>query len=152
MKRLNLLLIAVMLVGGMAFAQGKPGKKQTKVTPVERAEKMTERMAKELSLNEQQRSQVNTINLAFLKEMQECKKDKKALEGVCDSKNSARLSKESRADLKKVHRNESKKMKGYMKAARNSRDLKLKEVLTKEQYALYQKNKEEQKAKKESNK
>lgn len=152
MKRLNLFLIAVMLIGGIAFAQGRPGKKQHKVTPVERAEKMTDRMAKELSLNEQQKSQVNAINLAFLKEVQECKKDKKALEGVCNSKNSERLSKESRADLKKVQRNESKKMKEYMKAARNSRDMKLKEVLTKEQYALYQKNKEEQRAKKVSDK
>ena len=53
MKRIAFLMIALFMIGGVVMAQGQRGEHK-KMTPAERAEKMTERMVKEYSLNDAQ--------------------------------------------------------------------------------------------------
>lgn len=132
MKRFNLFLMAIMLLGGVAIAQNRPNRGQRNISPEVRAERMTERMAKELSLSEEQKKQVNEINLAFIREAKVGQEDMNELkEAPCAP------SKEGRKEIKKVKKEEMKKVRTYMKGARESRDEKLQEVLTKDQYAKY---------------
>ena len=56
MKRIAFLMIALFMIGGVVMAQGQRGEHK-KMTPAERAEKMTERMVKEYSLNDAQKKQ-----------------------------------------------------------------------------------------------
>jgi hypothetical protein len=56
MKKIGFLIVALLLTSGMAMAQGMRNGK--KMDPKERAEKMTERMAKEYSLNEAQKKRL----------------------------------------------------------------------------------------------
>ena len=56
MKRIVFFMVTLFLMGGVMMAQGpRDGKK---MDPKARAEKMTERMAKELSLNDTQKQQL----------------------------------------------------------------------------------------------
>ena len=66
MKKISLFLISVMLLSGMAIAQNRPDKNRENLSPEVRAEKMTERMSKELSLNDEQKQQVKEINLVYI--------------------------------------------------------------------------------------
>lgn len=147
MKKISLTLLVVMLCGMMVFAQGRPGKYGRKnITPKEHAERMTNRMAQELSLSDEQKDQVKDVNLAFCKQMQECRKNKKALNRVCCGKDTASLSDDARRSLAKVSRKEMRKLNEYAKSARLSRNAKLKEILTAEQYATLEERQAERKA------
>lgn len=132
MKRFNLFLVAVLLLSGVAIAQNRQGRGQRNISPEMRAERMTERMARELSLTEEQKKQVNEINLAFIKEAKVGKEDMEELRGA-----PAAPSKEGKKEIRKVKRDEMKKVHTYMNAACESRDAKLQEVLTNEQYSKY---------------
>ncbi len=132
MKRINLFLVVVLLLSGVAIAQNRQGRGQRNMSPEMRAERMTERMARELSLTEEQKKQVNEINLAFIKEAKVGKEDMKELRGA-----PAAPSKEGRREIRKVKKDEMEKVHTYMNAARESRDAKLQEVLTNEQYSKY---------------
>ena len=66
MKRIAFLMIALFMIGGVVMAQGQRGEHK-KMTPAERAEKMTERMVKEYSLNDAQKKQLLEVNLARCK-------------------------------------------------------------------------------------
>lgn len=68
MKRISFLLVALLMVGGMAMAQG-PRRGGQNMDPKERAERMTERMAKEYSLNETQKKQLLEANMALMEKM-----------------------------------------------------------------------------------
>ena len=57
MKRIAFLMIALFMIGGVVMAQGQRGEHK-KMTPAERAERMTERMVKEYSLNDAQKKQL----------------------------------------------------------------------------------------------
>lgn len=147
MKKFNLFLIAVILMGGFAFAQPGPGKHQGNVSPETRAKKMTERMVKELSLNESQAKELQAINLEFVTQM-------KANAIHRDSKGERPSDKERKskqADKKaKTDKAEKSKMRDNMKEAHEARDAKLKKVLTEAQYTQYQKNVEQKAAERKS--
>ena len=68
MKRIAFLMIALFMIGGVVMAQGQRGEHK-KMTPAERAEKMTERMVKEYSLNDAQKKQLLEVNLARCEKM-----------------------------------------------------------------------------------
>ena len=69
MKRIAFLMIALFMIGGVVMAQGQRGEHK-KMTPAERAEKMTERMVKEYSLNDAQKKQLLEVNLARCEKME----------------------------------------------------------------------------------
>ena len=68
MKRISFLLAALLMMGGMVMAQG-PRRGGQDMDPKTRAERMTERMAKEYSLNEDQKQQLQDVNLTWVQKM-----------------------------------------------------------------------------------
>lgn len=118
MKKIGFLIVALLLTGGMAMAQGPRNGK--KMDPKERAERMTERMAKEYSLNEAQKKDLLEANMAFTEKMANRAEDKKA----------------EREELRKEMQNN-----------RDAYDAKLKKILTEEQYAAYSKKQAERQKK-----
>ena len=118
MKKIGFLIVALLLTGGMAMAQGPRNGK--KMDPKERAEKMTERMAKEYSLNEAQKKDLLEANMALTEKMANRAEDKKA----------------EREELRKEMQNN-----------RDAYDAKLKKILTEEQYAAYSKKQAERQKK-----
>lgn len=70
MKRIVLIWMAAFLMGGMAMAQhARHSDKMPE--PKVRAERMTERMVKEYSLNDTQKQQLLEANLALVEKMGE---------------------------------------------------------------------------------
>ena len=118
MKKIGFLIVALLLTGGMAMAQGMRNGK--KMDPKERAEKMTERMAKEYSLNEAQKKDLLEANMALTEKMANRAEDKKA----------------EKEELRKEMQNN-----------RDAYDAKLKKILTEEQYAAYSKKQAERQKK-----
>lgn len=104
----------------MAQQHGRRGDKMP--TPKERAERMTERMVKEYSLNDSQKAQLLEANMTLMEKM-----DKRA---------------EKKEDLKAKPTDEER---AQMKAARADYDARLQKIMTKEQYAAYDKNMKERK-------
>ena len=134
-------------MGGFAFAQPGPGKRQGNVSPETRAEKMTERMVKELSLNESQAKELQAINLEFVTQM----KANAIHRGSKGERPSDKERKSKQADKKaKTDKAEKNKMRDNMKEAHEARDAKLKKVLTEAQYTQYQKNVEQKAAERKS--
>ena len=72
MKRIVLIWMAAFLMGGMAMAQhARHSDKMPE--PKVRAERMTERMVKEYSLNDTQKQQLLEANLAWLRKWEICR-------------------------------------------------------------------------------
>lgn len=70
MKRIVLIWMAAFLMGGMAMAQH--ARRSDKMPePKVRAERMTERMVKEYSLNDTQKQQLLEANLALVAKMED---------------------------------------------------------------------------------
>ena len=125
MKRISFLLVALLMVGGMAMAQG-PRRGGQNMDPKERAERMTERMAKEYSLNEDQKQQLQDVNLAWVQKM---------------AANQGGRSKDDKAA--KMTKEEREKKMAEMKKSREDYDAQLKKIMTKEQYDSYVKKQAE---------
>ena len=147
MKRFNLFFIAVMLLGGMVMAQPGSGRTHKNVSPETRAAKMTERMTKELSLNDKQAKEVEALNLEFVTQMAANRFEKPA------KRDSSCCKKQDKAHKQgKKEKDEMKKMRGNMKEARDAREAKLKNILTQEQFAKYQKENEQREERMRSDK
>lgn len=116
MKRLNVVLVVLMMFGGIAMAQSRQGKGHKNVSPEMRAQKMTERMAKELSLDAAQTKQLEVANFELTKQMQ------------------ANMPKQK---LTKEQKMEMKQQREAIKAACKAHEVELKKILTEEQYAKY---------------
>ncbi len=121
MKRVYILLSA-MFFTSMVIAQGRGGKD---FDPKVRAEQQTERMAKELSLTEAQKTKVLELNLAQA---------------------------ESRSAAMKQSSDNREAAKTAMEAQRAEYEKNLKGILTTEQYATYTKNQAERFSKSNGNK
>lgn len=137
MKKIIFIMVAVFMSVGMVMAQGKgpKGGKQDNVDPKVRAERMTERMAKDLGLNDTQKQKLLQLNLADWQTKADCKA--KPAEGD----NSAQMTKEERQ-----------KVREQRQACRAEYDAKLQKILTPEQYTKYTQLKaEREKNKKENN-
>ena len=116
MKRIVFWMVALLLMSGVAMAQGNRQGGRQQMDPKTRAQRMTERMVKEYSLNEDQKQQLLDANQG------RHSKDDKA----------ARMTKEERE-----------KKAAEMKKSREDYDAQLKKILTKEQYDSYVKKQAE---------
>lgn len=116
MKKLNVVLVVLMMFGGITMAQPGQGKGHKNVSPEMRAQKMTERMAKELSLDAAQTKQLEVANFELTKQMQANMSEQK-------------LTKEQKMEMKQQRE--------AIKAARKAHEVELKKILTEEQYAKY---------------
>ena len=125
MKRISFLLAALLMMGGMVMAQG-PRRGGQDMDPKTRAERMTERMAKEYSLNEDQKQQLQDVNLAWVQKM---------------AANQGGRSKDNKAA--KMTKEEREKKMAEMKKSREDYDAQLKKIMTKEQYDSYVKKQAE---------
>lgn len=166
MKRIIMIMVAAFLMGGMVMAQhARRGDKMPE--PKVRAERMTERMAKEYSLNDTQKKQLLEANLVLVEKMGdmpmrhrgEMRKGKKGC--TCSkadkhhNKRDSIAKKEGRkSQLTDEQRAQKKaemaKKREEMTAARTAYAAQLQKIMTKEQYASYTKNLQERKAKMES--
>lgn len=136
MRRIVVMLVAALLTGGMAMAQERHDGKRP--DPKERAERMTERMAKEYSLNDTQKQQLLEANRTFMEQMGDVPGGPGRGPGMKPGKGEKKDS--IRADRGKGKRPEmSEEKKAEMEAARTAYEAKLKEILTPEQYADFTK-------------
>lgn len=143
MKKIVLLMVAVFLLGGMAMAQ-QTRRNDKMPDPKVRAERMTERMAKEYSLNETQKKQLLEANMALVEKMGDRpmhrRPDMRKGKAECDSCVHAKMSKHHGKDAKV-----GKKKYEEMQATRAAYDAELQKIMTKDQYAAYSKNMKEHK-------
>lgn len=157
MKRISFLLVALLLMGGMAMAQGSRRGGDKQVDPKVRAERMTERMAKEYSLNDSQKQQLLEANQAMLAkmgrpdgtrhEMRKGKKDKSCQATDSCTCTCKKAGKKDGQRAPKMTKEEREKMHQEMKASREAYDVQLKKILTKEQYDTYTKKQAERQKK-----
>lgn len=144
-------MVALLLMSGIAMAQGGRRGGDKNMDPKARAERMTERMAKEYSLNDTQKKQLLEANLALNEkmgtrpegakpDMKQGKKDTCCQDSCCcskkDGKKAFKMSKEDREKITKE-----------MKAKRDAYDAQLKKIMTKEQYDSYTKKQAERQQK-----
>lgn len=116
MKTRRLLVLAIVLMmTDLAFGQEKLEKLFAETTPEQRARYQTEQMAEQLELREEQRQRVLTINLKYTREMEH-------------------VFNEGGGKLQRLKR---------LKAVGQQKDAELKKVLDAEQFAKYERMKEE---------
>ena len=108
---------------------------------------MTERMAKEYSLNETQKKELLEVNMAFVQKMgerpgrmkPEMRQGKKGQSQATDSC----TCKQDRRKAPRMSKEDREKMRQKMKASRESYEAGLKKIMTKDQYAAYTKKQAE---------
>ena len=124
MEKRVFFMVTLLVTAGMAMAQGQGprGGKGEKQDPKVQAERRTERMAKELSLNDTQKQQVLELNLAQAQQRAECKPTTPPTEGEKPAKPTA----EEREKFSKER-----------EAQCAAYDAKLKTILTPEQYTKF---------------
>lgn len=135
MKRIVLIWMAAFLMGGMAMAQhARHSDKMPE--PKVRAERMTERMVKEYSLNDTQKQQLLEANLALVEKMGDMPMHRaKAHKHHKRDGKRHQLTAEQRTQKKA----EMEKKREEMKTARTAYDSQLQKIMTEEQYAAYSK-------------
>lgn len=145
MKRIVLMLTVAFLAGSMAMAQyAHRGDKIS--DPKVRAERMTERMAKEYALNDAQKKQLLEANLALVEKMRDIPKHRKPkmkrgernCNSCCCEKADKCHKENSLTDEQCAQKKaEMEKKRKEMQDARSAYDVKLQKIMTKEQYAAY---------------
>ncbi len=154
MKKIILLLVTAFLMGGMAMAQqARRGDRMP--DPKTRAERMTERMAKEYGLNDTQKKQLQEANLALMEKMgdmpmyrrPDMRRDGNDKSGKKEGRR-PQMTDEERAKMKA----EMEKKREEMGAARTAYDAELQKIMTPDQYAAYTKNMKDRQAKMEAGK
>ncbi len=133
----------------MAIAQDAPRRDSKKFDPKERAERMTERMVKEYSLNDTQKQQLLDANMALVQKLGDMpmlrrpnmrpeRRDRRC----CCCCNKAKMHKRAhRKPLTDVERADRKakmeKFREDMKTARETYNTQLQKIMTQDQYATY---------------
>lgn len=74
-------LVGCIVVGSSSFGQGAPGehKEHEEKSPIEKAEKLTEKMTEDLKLSEAQAKEIKKINTDHIQEMESIKLEMRAL-------------------------------------------------------------------------
>lgn len=148
MKRISFLMIALVMSIGMIMAQGPRRGERKQIDPKARAERMTERMAKEYDLNESQKAKLLEVNLSMAEKATDKpmarphKKHRGAEKGKytcsCEEKRQ-----DVSAEKPERNKEEREKRMAAMKEAREAYNTELKGIFTTEQYAKYEKNRTE---------
>ncbi len=124
MKKVVFMMVALLMTAGMAMAQGRGEKGGENADPKVRAERRTERMVKELSLNDTQKQQLLDLNLAEAQKLAECKA--KPATPPAEGQQPAKMTQEEREQKRQA-----------MEAQRAAYNEQLQKILTPEQYAKY---------------
>lgn len=150
MKRIAFFMVALMLMGGMVMAQG-PRKEGKRIDPKERAERMTERMAKEYSLNDRQKKELLQANMTFMEKMGNRAEGTRhhVRHGVKPGKRSGECTQATdscccrKSQAPSMSKEERQKMHQEMKASREAYNAQLQKIMTKDQYEAYVKKQAE---------
>lgn len=128
MKKIVFWMFALLLMSSAVMAQGnrRGGAPMDAKT---RAERLTERMVKEYSLNNEQKQKLQVANLAWVEKMNA---NQVARPGQQKNEKAAKMTKEERD-----------KRMAEMKKSREEYDAQLKKILTKDQYDAYTKKQAE---------
>lgn len=128
MKRIAFWMFALLLMSSAVMAQGnrRGGAPMDSKT---RAERLTERMVKEYSLNDEQKQKLQVANLAWVEKMAA---NQVGRPGQQKDDKAAKMTKEERD-----------KRMAEMKKSREEYDAQLKKILTKDQYDAYTKKQAE---------
>ena len=126
MKKIFFVMMTLLMSASMIMAQGRGPKdgKQENVDPKVRAERMTERMAKDLSLNDTQKAELLKLNLAEVEKRAECKANPQT--PPSEGENPAKLTDEQRQQ-----------MRAEREAQRTAYNAQLQKILTPEQFTKY---------------
>lgn len=143
MKRISLLMFALMLMGGVMMAQGSRRGGDKAVDPKVRAEQMTDRMVKEYSLTDEQKAQLYEANLQMVSKMGNGRSSERMRADKKEQKGDSVSTKKDRKDQPKMSKEDREKMFKNMKESREAYDTQLKKILTKEQYDAYTKKQAE---------
>lgn len=156
MKRISFLFIVLLTVGTVAMAQGnhRRGRAQKERTPQEHAERMTERMVKEYSLNDKQKAKLLELNLSMAEKMKaempqraeagkHPRKHRNAEPGKCTCPcETKRQAEEPAARRPQMKPERTAERRQAMKESHETYNAGLKEIMTKKQYAAYTKKQE----------
>lgn len=124
MKRIVFWMFALLLMSSAVMAQGNR-RGEAPMDSKTRAERLTERMVKEYSLNNEQKQKLQVANLAWVEKMAA---NQVGRPGQQKDGNAAKMTKEERE-----------KRMAEMKKSREEYDAQLKKILTKDQYDAYTK-------------
>ena len=152
MKKVMVMFAALLMVGSAAVAQQKDrrggGREMDAKT---RAERMTDRMVKEYSLNDTQKQQLLEANLAWIEKMEQdrggrANVERKQLtdEQKAEMQKKREGAKNARKQLTDEQKAEMQKKREEMQNARKEYEAKLQSIMTKEQYQAYTKKSAEQ--------
>lgn len=122
----KLIVAALLIVGITAFAQQKEGRRagKEKLSTEEKVELHVKRMTKDLDLNEKQVAEVRAITTKQVQKMEA-----------------------KRAEIKDVKEKQRAEMKANREKEQAALSSEMKKILTPEQYAKWEKNREEKKGK-----
>ncbi|MDE6348842.1 MAG: DUF4890 domain-containing protein [Bacteroides sp.] len=150
MRRIVLIWMAVFMMGGMVMAQQTRRGNKMPDSKV-RAERMTEQMVKEYSLNDTQKKQLWEANMTLLEKTEHRLSDIKRGKSRNDSCSCACVdSLRMKSDRYHKRRGGRYQLTDEQRAARTAYDLQLQKIMTNEQYAAYNKKMQDRKAKMES--
>lgn len=156
MKRIALLSVFALFVGGMSMmaqdAPQHPRRGNDAPDPKVVAERMTERMAKEYSLNDEQKQQLLEANQVLMEKTGNFRHAPRRR----PHKGEARPERKDRPQLTDEQREQRKaefeKRRAEMETARKDYETRLQSIMTKEQYEAYNQKQKERKAKMEERK
>jgi len=122
----KLIVAALLIVGITTFAQQKEGRRagKEKLSTEEKVELHVKRMTKDLDLNEKQVAEVRAITTKQVQKMEA-----------------------KRAEMKDVKEKQKAEMKANREKEQSALSSEMKKILTPEQYAKWEKNREEKKGK-----
>lgn len=150
MKRISFLILTILMACTMSMAQGNRRGGERKVDPKERAERMTDRMAKEYSLNDTQKQKLYEVNLAMVESMKEApamhhkrghqgKKAKCDANCQCKKDANAKCTCDNCKKQPKMTKEERDKLHNQIKEKRTAYNTKVKEIMTEDQYKAFTK-------------
>ena len=145
MKRIIFVWMAAFLMGGMAMAQ-QARRSDNMPDPKVRAERMTERMAKEYSLNDTQKKQLLEANMELVEKTGDRTGQRKpnVRKGKCGKECSCccrEAGKRAKKDGKRPQLTD--EQRAERKKARDSYNEQLQKIMTSDQYAAYTKKMQE---------
>ena len=101
-------LVGCMVVGSSSFGQDVPVERNERVemSPTQKAEKMTAKMKEDLKLSDEQATEIKQINIYHIQEMEDIKRQIKALKAEAKAKRQAHKAKVDEVltdEQKKLH-------------------------------------------------
>lgn len=126
----KLILAVVLVVGMTAFAQEGRRERMEKLTPEQRVDLQVKKMTKDLDLNDKQALEVRIL-----------------VQKEVEKREAKRAEREAKRAAMRPSKEEMENMKAKMQEEQKANAIEMKKILTADQYAKWEKNREERKEK-----